>query len=117
MPSSGGYSRPRDGTQVSCVAGGFFTISATREVREHWSGQPFPSPGDPPDPGVKAGSPALGWILHQLSHRGRLYTYIHIYMALIYYLAWQYLSAMWPGMQVELMCESDKTCSKMPSPC
>ena len=27
--------------------------------QEHWSGLPFPSPGDPPDPGVKPGSPAL----------------------------------------------------------
>ena len=33
MPSSRGSSEPRDWTQVSCVAGGFFTISATREVQ------------------------------------------------------------------------------------
>ena len=26
---------------------------------EYWSGQPFPSPGDLADPGVKPGSPAL----------------------------------------------------------
>ena len=26
---------------------------------EYWSGLPFPSPGDLPDPGIKAGSPAL----------------------------------------------------------
>ena len=26
---------------------------------EYWSGQPFPSPGDLPDPGIKPGSPAL----------------------------------------------------------
>ena len=26
---------------------------------EHWSGQPFPSPGDLPDPGIKPRSPAL----------------------------------------------------------
>ena len=26
---------------------------------EYWSGWPFPSPGDPPDPGIKLGSPAL----------------------------------------------------------
>ena len=26
---------------------------------EHWSGLPFPSPGDLPDPGIKPGSPAL----------------------------------------------------------
>ena len=27
--------------------------------QEYWSGLPFPSPGDPPDPGVKPGSPSL----------------------------------------------------------
>ena len=26
---------------------------------EYWSGLPFPSPGDLPDPGVEPGSPAL----------------------------------------------------------
>ena len=27
--------------------------------QEHWSGLPFPSPGDLPDPGIEPGSPAL----------------------------------------------------------
>ena len=27
--------------------------------QEYWSGWPFPSPVDPPDPGVKPGFPAL----------------------------------------------------------
>ena len=27
--------------------------------KEYWSGFPFPSPGDLPDPGIKLGSPAL----------------------------------------------------------
>ena len=27
--------------------------------QECWSGLPFPSPGDPPDPGIELGSPAL----------------------------------------------------------
>ena len=26
---------------------------------EYWSGQPFPSPGDLPNPGMEPGSPAL----------------------------------------------------------
>ena len=26
---------------------------------EHWSGQPIPSPGDLPNPGIEPGSPAL----------------------------------------------------------
>ena len=27
--------------------------------KEYWSGLPFPSPGDLPNPGIKSGSPAL----------------------------------------------------------
>ena len=27
--------------------------------QEYWSGSPFPSPGDLPNPGIKPGSPAL----------------------------------------------------------
>ena len=27
--------------------------------QEYWSGVPFPSPGDLPDPGIEPGSPAL----------------------------------------------------------
>ena len=29
--------------------------------QEYWSGLPFPSPGDLPDPGIKPESPALLW--------------------------------------------------------
>ena len=35
---SRGSFQPRDGTQVSHIAGGFFTIWATRETQEYWSG-------------------------------------------------------------------------------
>ena len=31
IPLSRGCSQPRDETQVSCIAGGFFTVWATRE--------------------------------------------------------------------------------------
>ena len=51
--------QPRDLTQVSCIAGIFFTICATREVQEYWSGKPIPSPGELSDPGIEPGSPAL----------------------------------------------------------
>ena len=27
--------------------------------QEYWNGQPFPSPGDLPDPGIEPGSPSL----------------------------------------------------------
>ena len=59
MPSSRGSSQPRDWTHVSHVAGGFFTIWATREAQEYWSGYSNPSPEDLPDPGIEPGSPAL----------------------------------------------------------
>ena len=37
--------------------------------QEYWSGLPFPSPGDLPDPGIKRASPALagGFFTAQLS--------------------------------------------------
>ena len=38
FPFSEGSSQPRDQTQVSHIAGGFFTSWATREVQEYWSG-------------------------------------------------------------------------------
>ena len=41
--------------------------------QEHWSGTPFPPPGDSPDPGAEAAppvSPELQGILYPLSHRG-----------------------------------------------
>ena len=63
FPFSMGFSQPRGRTQVSLIAGGFFTSWATREAQEYWSvrviEKPIPSPADLPNPGIKAGSPAL----------------------------------------------------------
>ena len=53
FPFSRGSSQPRDQTQVSHIADGFFTSWATREAQEHWSGEPIPSPEDLPDPGIE----------------------------------------------------------------
>ena len=36
FPFSRGSSQPRDWTQVSHIAGGFFTSWATREAQEYW---------------------------------------------------------------------------------
>ena len=55
VPFSGRSSQPRDQTEVSCIAGGFFTIWVTREAQEYWSGEPIPSPADLPDPGNQTG--------------------------------------------------------------
>jgi len=38
MPSSRGSSQPRGQTQVSHIAGRFFTILDTRETQEYWIG-------------------------------------------------------------------------------
>ena len=38
--------------------------------QEYWSGLPFSSPGDLPDPGIEPGSTALGQILYHQSHMG-----------------------------------------------
>ena len=37
FPFSMGSSQPRDWTQVSCIAGRFFTSWATKEAQEQWS--------------------------------------------------------------------------------
>ena len=38
--------------------------------QEYWSGLPFPSPGDLPDPGIEPMSPALQADSLPLSHQG-----------------------------------------------
>ena len=38
---------------------------------KYWNGLPFPSPGDLPDPGIKAASPALTADSLPLNHLGR----------------------------------------------
>ena len=48
--------------------------------QEYWSGLPFPSPGDLPDPGIKYVSSASKVDSLQLSHQGSPFTYlVHIY--------------------------------------
>ena len=59
FPFYRGSSQPRDQAQVSCIAGKFLTSWATREAQEYWNGEPIPSPGDLPDPGIELGSPSL----------------------------------------------------------
>ena len=59
VPFSRGSSQPRGRTQVSHIAGRFFTSWATREAQEYWSEQPVPSPGDLPDLEIEQGSPTL----------------------------------------------------------
>jgi len=44
--------------------------------QEYWSGLPFPSPGDPPHPGIEPGSPALAGRLFTAEPPGRYKHYI-----------------------------------------
>ena len=46
------------------------TLQLKKKKKEYWSGLPFPSPGDLPDPGIKPGSPALQADSYHLSHQG-----------------------------------------------
>ena len=59
MPSSREPSQPRDQTQVSHIAGEFLIVWATKEGQKYWSGEPIPSPGHLPDPGIEPGFSAL----------------------------------------------------------
>ena len=59
FPFSRGSFQPKDWTQVSHIAGGFFTSWTIWEAPKYWSGQPIPSPGDLSNPGIEPRSPTL----------------------------------------------------------
>ena len=46
--------------------------------QEYWSGLPFPSPGDPSDPGIEPASLALAGEFFPLSHQGSPHVYTRI---------------------------------------
>ena len=54
---------------VDCSPPGSLSMGFPRQ--EYWSGLPFPSPGDLPDPGIEPGSPAFRQTFYPLSHQGR----------------------------------------------
>ena len=76
FPSPGLSSQPRNQTQVSRIAGRFFTSWVTREAQKYWSGF---SPADLPDPGNELVSPALqaDFSPTELSGKLRLYSQSH----------------------------------------
>ena len=63
------FPSPGDRTQVSRIAGGVFTSSATREAQEHWSGWPIPSPAETQE--SNQGLLHCRQILYQLSYHSR----------------------------------------------
>ena len=81
MPSSRGFSQPRDRTQVSHIASRFFTSWATREAQEYWSALPCPPPGDFLNPGIGRRNLLCllqcKQILYPLSHLGATH---HLYL-------------------------------------
>ena len=46
--------------------------------QEYWSGLPFPSPGDLPDPGIESGSPALQADSLPTELQGKLREYVDV---------------------------------------
>ena len=57
-------------------------LSIAFSRQEYWSGLPFPSPGDLPDPEIDPRTLCLlrcRRVLYLLSHQGSLYIYIYIY--------------------------------------
>ena len=53
---------------VACQA----PMSMAFSGKEYWSGLPFPSPGDHPDPGIEPTSPALAGGFFTTELRGKL---------------------------------------------
>ena len=54
--------------------------------QEYWSGLPFPSPGDLPNPGIEPSSPALagGFLTTEPSGKPYVYMCIHIYTHILH---------------------------------
>ena len=59
FPFSRGSFQLRDWTQVSLIAGEFFTSWVTRKTQEYWNRQPVSPLTDLPNPEIEPGSPAF----------------------------------------------------------
>ena len=70
FPFSRGSSQPGDWTQVSCIAGVFFTGWATREAKDSVVGSLSVFQQIFLIQGSNRGLPQCRWILYQLSHQG-----------------------------------------------
>jgi len=72
VPFSRGSSQPRDQTQVSCIAGGFFTSWASRKPKNTGVGSLSLLQGIFPTQESNRGLLHCRWILYQLSYLGSL---------------------------------------------
>ena len=84
MPSSRGSSQPQDWTQVSHIAGRFFTIWGTREAQEYWSGSLSLLQGLFPTQESTWGLLHCKRILYQLSYQGSPFYVIITYQHYIF---------------------------------
>ena len=79
FPFSRGSSWPRDQTQVSCIAGSFFTSWATRKAQEYWSGVAYPFPSGSSQPRNRTGVSCIAGrsLPTELSGKPRLWSDYH----------------------------------------
>ena len=70
MPSSGGSSQPRDGTQVSHTADRYFTIKPPGKPKITGVGSRSLLQGIFPTQGSNPGLLHCRWLLYQLNHKG-----------------------------------------------
>ena len=70
-------------------------LSVEFSRQEYWSGLPFTSPGDLPDPGIEPRSPALQEDSLLLRHLGSPMTPIHTYDAILRHLSEMHCGHMW----------------------
>ena len=63
--------------------------------QEYWSGLPFPSPGDPPDPGIETASPALAGRFFTTEPPGKpcISLYIHTHISPLFWISFPFRSA------------------------
>ena len=61
-------------------------LSMDLSRQEYWSGLPFPSPRDLPDPGIKPRSPALAGRFFTTEPPGNVCTYIHSFLRFYFHI-------------------------------
>ena len=66
--------------------------------QEYWSGLPFPSPGDLPDPGMEAES--LHWQVDSAESPGKT-------------VRWRHVTEFWPSMLAEVTCAVSRLTRKI----
>ena len=80
MPSSRGFSQPGDPTQVSHIAGGFFTIWPPGKPKNTGLGSLFLLQGISPTQESSWGLLNCRWILYQLSYLGNMQGFCFLQM-------------------------------------